>query len=454
MKAISQHVFRAYDIRGLVDNDFDAEWVERLGRACGTYFRKYGLESAVVGYDCRHSSPEYHNALIRGMLSTGVDIVSVGMVPTPVLYFAAKHLHRSAGVMITASHNPPEYNGFKIVAGERTIYGKEIEELWHIFEAGVFAEGQGVGCEHDILPSYEEAILSRVTLSRPLKVVVDGGNGVGGLVCANVLRAMGVEVIEQFCEPDGNFPNHHPDPVVQSNMQMLIERVAKEQADLGIGLDGDGDRLGVVDTHGRLLCGDELLALYAREVLTRCPGATVIGDVKCSHRLFEDIKAHGGVPMMWITGHSVIKAKMLEIEAPLAGELSGHMFFADRWFGFDDAIYASARLLEILSATGTPLTELPGWTATHSTRELHMPCPDEAKPSVIRAAQNWFRERYSIEDIDGVRISFPDGWGLVRASNTQPVLVLRFESNTAEGLQAMRDEVEPRIGRWVEEYSA
>lgn len=451
MKELTQRIFRAYDIRGIVDRDFDEEWVERLGRACGTYFLRRGIDAAVVGYDCRESSPSYHNALVRGLLATGVDVTSIGMVPTPVLYFAVKHLGRKAGVMITASHNPSAYNGFKVWAGETTIHGEEIAALWELFRDGVFATGNGVGCEHDIVPSYLDAITTRVQLARPLKVVVDGGNGAGGLVCAEMLRRLGAEVVELYCEPDGRFPNHHPDPVVEENVTDLKARVQAEGADLGVALDGDADRIGAVDTAGRLLCGDELLALYARELLARKPGSLVIGDVKCSQRLFDDIRAHGGEPMMWITGHSVIKARMQETGAPLAGELSGHMFFEDRWYGFDDAIYGAARLLELLAKQEAPLASLPGWPPVASTREVHIACPDEHKFAVIRRAQQWFKERFSVNDIDGARVQFEDGWGLVRASNTQPVLVLRFEASTHEKLAALRECMETPIKAWIAE---
>ena len=335
------NVFRAYDIRGVVDKDFNAEWVTHLGKACGTYLAGRGISSAVIGYDCRHSSPAYHDALVEGILSTGTDVISIGMVPTPALYFAVKHLNRQGGVMITASHNPPEYNGFKVWAGQSTIHGEEIQKIKAIFEEGAFAEGTGTASRIDIIPTYKQDILSRFKLARPVKVVLDGGNGAGGEICADILTKLGATVIPMFCEPDGDFPNHHPDPVVEANMQVLMARVKEEKADLGIGLDGDADRLGIVDPDGRLLFGDEVLSLYARELLTRKPGSTVIADVKCSSRLFNDIKAHGGTPMMWTTGHSIIKAKMQEVGAPLAGEMSGHMFFADNWYGFDDAIYGS-----------------------------------------------------------------------------------------------------------------
>ena len=332
------NVFRAYDIRGVVDVDFDETWVTQLGKACGTYFIRRGIKSAVVGYDCRHSSPAYHDALVSGLLATGIDVTSIGMVPTPVLYFAVKHLNRQGGIMITASHNPPEYNGFKVWGGQSTIHGEEIQKIRAIFEAGVFPEGHGVHSNLNIIPTYKEDVLSRFHLSRPVKIVLDGGNGTGGEICADILTQLGATVIPMFCTPDGDFPNHHPDPVVKANMMALIERVKTEGADFGIGLDGDADRLGIVDPEGRLLFGDEVLSIYARELLKRKPGATIIADVKCSSRLFADIKAHGGTPMMWTTGHSLIKARMHETGAPLAGEMSGHLYYSATWLGFDDAI--------------------------------------------------------------------------------------------------------------------
>lgn len=455
MKPISPRPFRAYDIRGIVDADFDAEWVERLGRACGTYLLERGIAAAVVGHDCRHSSPAYHDALVAGLIACGIDVVGVGMVPTPLLYFAVRHLERRGGIMITASHNPPEYNGFKIWAGQTTIHTTEIARIYEIFAAGRFASGKGVGCSLDIVPAYMAAVTQRIRLAPrtagPLKVVVDGGNGAGGEICVALLRRLGVQVIEQYCDPDGSFPNHHPDPVVEANMRDLVARVAREGADLGIGLDGDADRLGVVDARGRLLFGDELLSLYARDLLTRKPGSEVLGDVKCSHRLFRDIETHGGKPAMWITGHSVMKARMLERNAPLAGEMSGHMFFNEDWYGFDDALYAAALLLRILSASPVPLDRLPGWPPSHTTPELHMPCPDEIKFAVIRRAQEHFRALYDVNEIDGARITWPDGWALARASNTQPVLVLRFEAETPERLAEIRALVETPLAAWIAE---
>lgn len=440
-------VFRAYDIRGLVDVDFDVERVERLGRACGRYFLDSGLRDAVVGHDCRLSSPDYAEALSRGMASMGLDVMGIGMVPTPVLYFAAGHLERRAAVMITASHNPPQYNGFKIWAGKSTIYGEELQRLRSLYEGDPTpAAIPGLISTTDVLPDYEAAVLSRTTLSRPLKIVLDGGNGAGGLVCSRILAGMGAEVIPLYCEPDGTFPNHHPDPVVEENMVDLRAAVLAHKADLGLGLDGDADRLGVMDENGRLLFGDEVLAIYAHELLKRCPGASVIGDVKCSDRLFEDINTHGGNAIMSPTGHSLIKARMQETGALLAGEMSGHMFFKDGWFGFDDAVYGAARLLHILSTLSAPVSTLPGWPEAFATREINISCSDDAKVAVVERVKAHFRATHPVLELDGARIRFPHGWGLVRPSNTQPVLVTRYEADSPEALRAIQSEVEGVIG--------
>lgn len=446
-------VFRAYDIRGIVDEDFDVIRVERLGRACGRYFLDRGLSSAVVGRDCRFSSPAYHDALALGMSRAGLDVISVGMVPTPVLYFAVKHLNRAAGIMVTASHNPPQYNGFKIWAGQTTIHGGEIQKIHALYtaDAPLPPTTPGLISTVDILPAYTEAILSRVHLPahRPLRVVVDGGNGVGGELCVSILKALSpdVDVIPLFCEPDGAFPNHHPDPVIEDNMRLMRDRVLAEKADLGIGLDGDADRLGLMDEAGRLLCGDELLSLYARDVLTRCPGGLIMGDVKCSNRLFDDIRTHGGEPLMWCTGHSLVKAKMLETGAPLAGEMSGHMFFNEGWFGFDDAIYGAARFLALFSAQSAPLSALPGWPLAFTTREINLPCDDDRKFATVDAVKAYFKALYPVIEVDGARVSFPHGWGLVRASNTQPVLVTRYEADSPQALAGIQAELEAVIAK-------
>lgn len=455
MKAINQEIFRAYDIRGIVDQDFDPEWVETLGKACGTYFRRHGYTQAVVGHDCRHSSPVYQKSMVNGLLSTGVDVVFLDMVATPLFYFACKKLKRKAGVMITASHNPPEFNGFKVWAGESTIHSEEIQEIYKIMAAGEFETGSGLASQHDITPSYLEDLASQTTLKNPVKVVLDGGNGAGGEVCRELLTRIGATVIDQYCEPDGDFPNHHPDPIVPKYMTDLIERVKAEGADLGIGLDGDGDRIGVIDEQGNMIYGDKLLAIYARALLEKHPGATVIGEVKCTHLMYSDIAKHGGVPIMGQTGHSLIKARMQETGALLAGEMSGHMFFADRYYGFDDGCYSAQRIVEIMSEKhGQPISQfLSDWPTTYNTPEIRKDCPDSIKFDVVKRAQDYFRERYDILDVDGVRITFPDGWGLLRASNTQPVLVLRFEAESPERLEEIRKVIEVPLAEWIQEMS-
>jgi phosphomannomutase/phosphoglucomutase len=450
MKPLSPGIFRAYDVRGIVDVDFDPDWVEEFGRACGTYFARSGYRQVVIGHDCRLSSPEYQARLAAGLAGTGCDVTCLGMVPTPVCYFAVKSLGRRAGVMITASHNPPQFNGFKVWSGETTIHTEAIQELRAVMEARAFLSGRGLVCTFDPKPAYIEHLVDQANVSRRLKIVVDGGNGAGGLLCAEVLRQAGATVIPLYCEPDGRFPNHHPDPTLPENVADLARRVVAEGADCGVGLDGDADRLGVVDEHGTLLYGDQVLALLARSVLASHPGATVIGEVKCSHLLFNDIAAHGGVPIMAAAGHSLIKARMRETGAVLAGEMSGHLFFADRYFGFDDAIYAAMRLAEILAATDRPLSALlDDWPQTATTPEIRVDCPDAVKFQVVDTAKAFFQDRYPMVDVDGIRLTFPDGWALVRASNTQPALVLRFEADTPQRLDELRALVETPVREWI-----
>jgi len=447
-------VFRAYDIRGIVDRDFDADWVERLGRACGAYFLARGSHRAVVGRDCRLTSPGFEERMLAGLASTGIDVLSIGMVPTPVCYFAIRHLGYDAGVMITASHNPSEYNGFKIWAGKSTIHSGEIQALAQRFEAGNFPQGQGIISAHDIIPSYLSTVSALVSLKRPVTVVLDGGNGAAGLVAQALLTRAGATVIPLFCEPDGRFPNHHPDPVEEKNLGPLKAKVLETGADCGIGLDGDGDRIGVVDEHAQVVHGDRLLTIFARRVLQEKPGAAIIGDVKCSHLLFADIAKHGGRPLMSATGHSLIKDRLLKENAALAGEMSGHMFFADHYYGFDDAPYAALRLVEILSATNTPLSSmLDDWPQTFVTPELRVDCPDEIKFAVAEMARIEFAKKYTLEGDDGARLVFPDGWALVRASNTQPALVLRFEAESPERLAEIRALVEIPLAAWIHELS-
>jgi len=450
----TSRVFRAYDIRGIVDRDFDAGWVERLGRACGAYFLAHGASRAVVGHDCRASSPQYAERLALGLAATGVDVLGLGMVPTPMCYFAIRSLGLAAGVMVTASHNPSEYNGFKVWAGKTTIHSGEIQKLAALHAAGNFPAGSGLISAHDITESYLETLCAQVAPKRPVKVVLDGGNGAAGLVAAELLRRAGAEVIELFCEPDGRFPNHHPDPIEEKNLAALKAKVLETGAEVGIGLDGDGDRIGAVDERARVIHGDRLLALFARRVLAQNPGAAVIGDVKCSHLLFQDIQRHGGRAIMSATGHSLIKDRLLRENAVLAGEMSGHMFFADRYFGFDDAPYAALRLVDILADSDRPLSQmLDDWPRTFVTPELRADCPEHAKFAVAERARTEFAKKYTLEGDDGARLVFPDGWALVRASNTQPALVLRFEAESEARLQEIRKLVEEPLARWIAELS-
>ena len=438
-------IFREYDIRGVVDKDLDGEIVEKIGRAYGTFIQKASGKEVVVGRDVRLSSEPYNRSLIRGIVETGCNVLDVGVVSTPILYFSIIHYKKSGGVMITGSHNPIDYNGFKLCHGISSIYGEQIQELRKIIEENTFLSGSGEVSTDNPTPDYMNEVLTRVKVEKPLKVVVDAGNGTGGSIAPNLFRKLGCIVVDLYCEPDGRFPNHLPDPTIPEFLTDLIERVRSEKADLGIGLDGDADRIGAIDNQGNIVWGDKLLALYSREVLKRGK-QKIIFDVKCSQGLIEDIESHGGIPVMWKTGHSLIKKKMKDENAPLAGEMSGHMFFADNYYGYDDAIFAGARLLELLSRTDKSLNELvseiPGYIATP---EIRLSCSDESKFQVVDEAKKYFSARYKTIDIDGVRILFPDGWGLVRASNTQPVIVARFEAKTEEKLQEIRDTVMKKL---------
>lgn len=439
--------FREYDIRGLVDKEIQDGDVIALGKTFGTYMARQGKSRIVVGRDCRLSSKRYRDLLLEGLLATGMDVVDLGVCPTPLLYFSLRHLEREGGVMITASHNPPEYNGFKICNGYDTISGSEIQKLREMMEAGDFVSGSGTWSSVDIVTPYVEFILSDIKIPRKLRVGLDAGNSVGGPVALPLVRRLGLEVHPLYCDMDGTFPNHEPDPTVVENLKDLIALVKDRQLDVGIAYDGDCDRLGVVDHQGVIVYGDKLMIIFAREILSRKPGATFIAEVKCSKTLYDDIEKNGGRVIMWRTGHSLIKAKMKEVQAELAGEMSGHMFFKDRYFGFDDGIYASCRLLEILATTGKRISELlEGVPHTVTTPEIRVPCPDDEKFHVVERAAALFRAQgLEVIDVDGARIVFADGWGLVRASNTQPVLVLRYEAETEERLQEIRSLVEETI---------
>ena len=444
---MNPNMFREYDIRGVVDQDLTDDSVYDLARALGTFFRRHHAHRVSLGRDARESSPRFRDLMIRGLNETGCDVLDIGMVPTPVLYFTMFTQPVDAGVMITGSHNPADNNGFKICLGKGTIFGDDIREIRDLAINKKFATGAGIAGERDVLSEYSNYIISNVKLGpRKLKVIVDSGNGIGGVVGVPLYREMGCEVIELFTEPDSRFPNHHPDPTVVENMHFAVDAVKEHNADLAIAFDGDGDRIGVVDERGRIIWGDQLMVLYARSILKDHPGATFIAEVKCSQTLFDDIRKHGGNPIMWKVGHSLIKAKMKETHAVLAGEMSGHQFFADRYFGYDDAPYAGARLLEILSNTDVPLSELlSDLPPTVFTPEIRLDCPDEKKFGVVTGLVERFKQTHQVIDIDGARILFEHGWGLVRSSNTQPVLVLRFEADTVEHLEEIRRAVESQL---------
>ena len=436
-------IFREYDIRGIADRELRDVDVEMLGRAVGTYLRRHGGEHLSLGRDCRLSSDRLRNALIRGLKACGCRVRDIGVGPTPLLYYSVFHLKAGAGIMITGSHNPPEYNGFKIVCGASTIHGSEIQEIRRLMEQRDFVTGAGSEETVDVSAAYVEEVAAQFDFSRRIKVVIDAGNGTGGPIMHRLLERLHCDATELFFEMDGHFPNHHPDPTVIENLAQLRAAVRAQGADLGIAFDGDTDRIGAVDERGEVVFGDRLMIVYAREILNRKPGATFIGEVKCSQSLYDDIRKRGGHPIMWRTGHSLIKAKMKESGAALAGEMSGHMFFADRYYGFDDALYAACRLMEIVAQSGQPLSaQLADLPRTFSTPEIRVDCPDDIKFEVVRRVTESFRGTHEIIDVDGARVLFGEGWGLVRASNTQPVLVLRFEAATPELLDRYRQETE------------
>lgn len=443
---MNTQIFREYDIRGVVGKDLTDSVVLALARAFGTFFRRNSARRVSLGRDARESSPRFRDLMVQGLNETGCDVLDVGMIPTPLLYFTLFTQNVDAGVMITGSHNPSDNNGFKVCLGKSTIYGEQIQAIRDIAQSGVFETGSGRTEQHSVLPLYHELLTAGVHMGpRRLKVIVDGGNGVGGFVGVPLYRALGCEVIELFCDPDSRFPNHHPDPTVPENMRSAIRTLQEHGADVAIAFDGDGDRIGVVDECGRIIWGDQLMVIFSRAILQKLPGATFIAEVKCSQTLFDDIRSHGGNPIMWKVGHSLIKAKMKEVGAALAGEMSGHIFFADRYYGYDDATYAGARLLEILSWTNEPLSSLlSSLPPTVYTPEIRLDCPDEKKFDVVRALTDDFRRTHEVIDIDGARILFEHGWGLVRASNTQPVLVLRFEADNEQHLDNIRRAVEAR----------
>jgi len=439
-------IFREYDIRGVVDKDLTRETVRELARGAGSYFARHGIKRITVGRDCRPSSDPFFEALLEGLLGSGMEVIDVGVCPTPLLYFSIVHLAQEGGVMITGSHNPPEFNGFKVCVGKDAIYGREIQRVREIIEKRDYVQGKGTLTRHDIIQDYHRYVLEKIQVNCEIKVVVDAGNGTGGVVGVPIMRELGCRVKALYCEMDGRFPHHHPDPTVEKNLRDLIATVTRTGADLGIGYDGDADRIGVIDEEGRIIWGDKLMIIFARAIIEEHGGGTFIGEVKCSQTLFDEIERLGGRAIMWKTGHSLIKDKMKKEKALLAGEMSGHMFFADRYFGFDDAIYASCRLLEIMGKSGKKVSELlEGIPQTYATPEIRVDCPDDIKFRIVEQAKEHFRQRYPVIDIDGMRVRFPDGWGLLRASNTQPALVLRFEATSQERLEEIRGTIEATV---------
>ena len=429
-------IFREYDIRGVVGRELDAEAADIIARGFGAYLRNVGVHGAVVGHDNRESSAALYAAAIAGLRAAGADVTAIGLAISPIFYFALRHLEIGGGMMVTASHNPPEFNGFKLACGPGTLYGAEIQRVRELGDEAPARGGAGGYERREVAAAYGAMLRERIRLGpRPLRVALDCGNGTAGAFVPQILRRWGCEVLPLYCDPDPTFPHHHPDPVEAANLRDLIALVRDRGADLGVGIDGDGDRLGVVDDRGEILWGDRLMALFWREVLAAHPGATALVEVKCSQALIDEVRRLGGRPEFTRTGHSLIKARMREIGAVFAGEMSGHMFFADEYYGYDDAVYAAGRLLRLLSHSDRRLSELAREIPQyHVTPETRVACPDARKFEVVAALTDEFRGRYDVIDVDGARIVFPDGWALVRASNTQPVLVTRAEGTTPEAL--------------------
>jgi phosphomannomutase/phosphoglucomutase len=443
-------IFRAYDVRGVYGKDLTRKDAENIGKAFGSALG--GEETVCVGRDIRFSSPKLSKSLIDGLTSTGVSVIDIGAVPTPLLYFAVHTLPASGGVMVTGSHNPPEYNGFKLLKGKDTLYGPQIQELARAIEEKKFLKGTGACERREVADDYIKYVSERIKPARKVKIVVDGGNGVGGPVAQRLYAKLGCEVVLLYCEPDGSFPNHHPDPTVDDYMKDLQDKVKETKADLGLGFDGDADRAGFIADDGGIIRGDQALTIFSRDVLARKAGAKIISEVKSSQGFFEDVKARGGIPIMYKTGHSFIKKKLKEEDALLAGEMSGHFFFRENYFGFDDAIYAGAKMMEIISKSREPLSKIiASLPKYYSTPEIRVECPDDAKFKVVDEVTKKFQKRgYDVVTVDGARVNFKEGWGLVRASNTQPALILRFEAKTKKSLEEIKKLVHSEVQKHAE----
>lgn len=450
---VAKEIFRQYDIRGVVaragaGGNLDEQVVFHLGKALGSYYHRHGVKSVSLCRDARLSSPLFKRLLAKGLLTSGIDIYELGMFPTPFLYFSLFDLPVQGGVMVTGSHNPPNENGFKICLERSTIYGDQIQELREIIEKEDYVTGKGKKRRVALKSKYLQAVLETLKLpaARRIKVVVDAGNGVANLLAAPLYRMMGHKVIELYSRPDGRFPNHHPDPTIPECIESLREKVFASGADLGVAFDGDGDRLGVIDDQGHVLWGDQLMIIFAQDILKDRPGAKFIGEVKCSQHLFDEITKAGGEAIMWKVGHSLIKAKLKEENAAMAGEMSGHLFFADRYYGYDDAVYAGARLLEILAGSTESLSAIyDRLPHAVNTPEIRINCPEEKKTSIVEELTKEYEGKYPVVTIDGLRVKFPNGWGLVRASNTQSVLVLRFEAENEKELEEIQKNVMEKV---------
>jgi phosphomannomutase/phosphoglucomutase len=442
---VSHHIFREYDVRGVVDQDLTPDLAVQLGRAFGSQVQEdldIRRPSLAVGYDNRLSSEELARAYAEGLKSSGSRVLFTGLGPTPTLYFAVQHLGTDGGAQITGSHNPPDYNGFKMLTARGPFYGPSIQKLRDRIESGRFAEGEGSIEEVPVLSSYQADVIGRFKLRRPVRIVIDCGNGAASLAAVQLLRGIGADVDPLFCESDGRFPNHHPDPTVDENLTDLIARVRATGAELGVAFDGDADRIGAVDETGAIVRGDYLLLIYAMAALAKKPGQGIIFDVKCSQVLEDEISKAGGQPIMWKTGHSLIKEKMRETGTKVAGEMSGHMFFGDDYYGYDDALYSACRLVDIVAGSDGPLSRLlEGVPRLASTPEIRVDCADDSKFAIVAEAVKHFKQRYDVIDVDGARVKMEDGWALIRASNTQPILVLRVEATTEDRLEAIRDEL-------------
>ena len=441
-----EDIFREYDIRGKVSDDLTEEVVYDIARAYGTMCRRDGITGFVVGGDCRLSTPKLMEAAITGLKTTGAAVIDIGIVPTPVLYFSLYHLDLNAGFMITGSHNPPEYNGLKVCKGKTTLYGEKIQEIYRFMQKKDFDRASGSSKKEKVIEPYIDTVTGKVKLEKPVSVIIDAGNGTAGPVAPIIFKEIGATVKEMFTEMDGTFPNHHPDPTVPEYLSASIEEIKKGGWDLIAAFDGDADRLGAVDEKGNIIWGDKLMILFAREILEAHPGATIIGEVKCSQVLYDEIERLGGKPIMWKTGHSLIKEKMKEENALLAGEMSGHIFFADNYYGFDDAIFAAARLLQTVSKSEKPVSEmLEDLPEMYSTPEIRIDTTEAEKWRITDEVKKYFSAKYDTVGIDGVRINFGDGWGLVRPSNTTPVIVTRFEAETEKRLDEIKTTVMEKL---------